>query len=513
MKKECGISLIKICIIVAIIFIVATICAFIFEESKEKENLNRFISQMELIQEKVNRVRNEYKIWEKYNPNESGNFYTYLQSLNYSNANNASNPYIEEFNEIIKFIDESDANYWNSNIDSIITNYCYFSPEDLKNSFGLEKIDLDVIINFYTGNVISKKGIKEENKTIYRQYDSKSGNKLVVAQIYNSEYLPKLEIIENYGLRQRVKISLDKKTNSSIMDVYYYSSKTDENKKLCSKLNGYSYSKDENAIYFNIETSGDYTFIVEDTNFVQYPKIECQFNLCNPPQMLEGMMGIYWEENGNETRILNEYDSKWYNYSKQNFRMANAKTEDGNYWVWIPRFLYKQTWEGTDVEFVSGKTNIATNNKSMTGYIINEAFSEDGEITGFWMAKFQGNIKENKLHFKPGQTLGFYTLNNIKSIYKSFFDETLIIYSDIMSDNEMETALLLAEAIENNISNDLVHYAGGSPNEDGFKTNNQYSSSNNMYGIYDLLTSENEITKNSKGNEEGRFRLVLKNTN
>lgn len=513
MKKENGISLIKICIIVAIIFIVATICAFIFEESKEKENLNKFISQMELIQEKVNRVRNEYKIWEKYNPNESGNFYTYLQSLNYSNANDSINPYIEEFNEIIIEINEKEPDYWNSNIDSIITNYCYFSPDDLKKSFGLENIDTSVIINFYTGNVISKKGVEEEGNIIYRQYDSKSGNKLVVAQTYNSEYTPKLEVVENYGLSQRIKISLDKKTNSSIMDVYYYSSKTDENKKLCSKLNGYNYSQIENAIYFNIEVSGDYTFIVEDTNFVQYPKIECQFNLCNPPQMLDGMMGIYWEENGNETRILNEYDSKWYNYSKLDFRMANAKTEDGNYWVWIPRYLYKQTLEGTDIEFVSGKTNIATNNKSMSGYTIKEAFSENGEITGFWMAKFQGNIKENKLYFKPGQTLGLYTLNNIRNRYKTFLDINLRKFSDIMSEHELETALLLAEAIENEVSNDLVHYAGGSPDEEGFKTNTKYSLSNNIYGIYDLLTSGNEITKNSNGNEEGRFRLVLKNIN
>lgn len=511
MKNDRGISLINLCIIVAIIFIIATICAFIFKETKEKEDLNRFISQMESIQVKVNKVRSEYKIWEKYNPNESGNFYTYLQSLNYSNANDSTNIYIEEFNEIITSIDESGANYWNSNIDKIITNYCYFSSEDLKDYFGLNNIDTSVIINFYTGNVIAKEGIKEGNKLIYRQYDSKNGNKLVVAQIYNSEYLPKLEIIENYGLSQRVKISLDKKINSNIMDVYYYSSKTDENKKLCSKLNGYNYNKEENSVYFNIEISGDYTFIVEDTNFVQYPQIEYQFNFCNPPQMLEGMMGIYWEENGNETRILNKYDSKWYNYSKQDFRMANAKTEDGNYWVWIPRFLYKETLEGTDIEFVSGKTNVATNNKSMNGYIINEAFSEEGEITGFWIAKFQGNIKDNKLYFKPGQTLGVDTLNNIKNRYKFLGDKSLKDISNIMSEKELEAALLLSKAIENNISNNLVHYAGGSPTEDGFKNNVQYSLSNNVYGVYDLLTSENEITKNSNGNEEGRFRLVLKN--
>ena len=65
-------------------------------------------------------------------------------------------------------------------------------------------------------------------------------------------------------------------------------------------------------VYFNIEKSGDYTFIVEDTNFVQYQKIEYQFNLCNPPQMLDGMIGIYWGDNGNETRILKQTKSFLY---------------------------------------------------------------------------------------------------------------------------------------------------------------------------------------------------------
>ena len=118
------------------------------------------------------------------------------------------------------------------------------------------------------------------------------------------------------------------------------------------------------------------------------------------------MMGIYWEENGNETRILNEYDSKWYNYSKLDFRMANAKTEDGNYWVWIPRYSYKQTLEGTDIEFVSGKTNIATNNKSMLGYTIKEAFSENGEITGFRMRCEKSKLTTvNALHTAGLETI------------------------------------------------------------------------------------------------------------
>ncbi|MBR3614526.1 MAG: hypothetical protein IKL55_05055 [Clostridia bacterium] len=505
MRKENGITLINICIIVAIILIVATICAFIFKDSKEKTELNKFISQMELIQEKVNWVRSQYKIWENYNPNETGNFYTYLQSLGYSNANNISNPYIKEFNRIIKNIDESKADDWNSNIDTIIANYCYFSPESLKEILNLENINLHVIINFYTGNVISKTGVKDTGKTIYRQYDSTMGSRLVIPQIYNSDVVPKLEIVENHGLSQKVKISLGQKIKSDIMEVYYYSSKTDETKKMCSKLNGYNYNKEENAVYFIVETSGEYIFIVEDSNFVQYPQIEYQFNLCNEPVLLDGMMGIYWEKNGNETRIVSEYDSNWYNYSKNDFRMANAKTEDGNYWVWVPRFLFKETTESTDIEFATRKTNIATNNKSMSGYTINKAFSEDGEISGFWIAKFQGNVEENSINFKPGKTLTLYSNYRVRNLNTMLKNKKM----QLMSDDELNAVLMMSKALEIDISNNLVHYAGGSPEEDGFKNNVQYSSSNNVFGVYDLITSENEITKETRNNEEGRFRMIL----
>lgn len=512
MKKEIGISLINICIIVAIIIIVATICACIFFESNKKSELNKYVSQMELIQEKVNWVRSEYKIWDDYNPNEAGNFYTYLQTLGYSNANSSTNLYIDEFNSIIKILSENNLDNWNVNADSIITNYCYFSPEDLNKYFSLENIDLHIIINFYTGNVISKENVEDDGKIIYRQYDCSFGNELVVAPIYNSTSIPKLEIIENYGLSQRVKISLDSNQNADIMDIYYYSSKNDENKKVCSNLKNYTYVKEENTVYFNIEISGDYTFIVEDTNFVQYPKIEYQFNLCNSPVMLEGMNGIYWDENGVEKRVASEYDSNWYNYSKNDFRMANAKTEDGNYWVWIPRYIYKETTEGIDIEFVIENSSIATNNKSMNGYKLQKAFSNENansEIEGFWMAKFQCNIEDEKINIKPGKTLSLLQFQNIGNKYRNLLNTELDQYCYIMSEGEKEAALIISNAIEIDISTDLIHYAGGSPEENNFKENVKYSSTNNVYGIYDLYTSENEMTRDSDVNSEGRFRLTI----
>ena len=101
MNKEKGASLLQISIFVVIIIIFIAVCVGIFGESYRKRNINEYIAQMELIQENVVRVRKEYKLWEKYDPNETGNYYTYLKELGFSNANNSRNPYIETFSQII----------------------------------------------------------------------------------------------------------------------------------------------------------------------------------------------------------------------------------------------------------------------------------------------------------------------------------------------------------------------------------------------------------------------------
>ena len=306
--------------------------------------LKNYVAKMELLQEKTNLVRNEYKLWEKYNPNETGNFYAYLQELGFSNANSSSNRYIDEFNKIIEELNENNLKNWNPSADVIITNYCYFSSEDIKKHFKIDNINLDVIINFYTGNIISRQGIKDEDKIIYRQYDAKIGNKLSTIQTYNSEVIPKIEIIENNGLEQKIKISLSK-DNADILQVYYYLENENSTMNLCSKLKNYSYNSKENAVYFSVDKSGKYTFIVEDTSFIRYSKIVKEFNLCNSPILLENMIGIYWDEYGVEKQIISISDTNWYNYAEEDFRMANAKTDDGNYWVWVPRYIFKETIE------------------------------------------------------------------------------------------------------------------------------------------------------------------------
>ena len=119
-------------------------------------------------------------------------------------------------------------------------------------------------------------------------------------------------------------------------------------------------------------------------------------------------------------------ENSWYDYTKSEW--ANAVTEDGSYWVWIPRYAYKITYNNPsdksqggkiDVKFLIGttdeyytdetKTTKATAKRATsadeevdttTDYYVHPAFTNessigyanggwDKELTGIWLAKFE----------------------------------------------------------------------------------------------------------------------------
>lgn len=509
------ISLKKLCIFLIVFILIILFSILELKESLKSSELEKFVAEMELIQEKVNLVRREYKIWKEYDPNETGNFNLYLQELGFDNASGSTNIYKNEFNNIIAELDKNRPDNWN-NTDSIIANYYYFNPQSLETRLGLTNIDRYVIINFYTGNVISKDGISDKfnsNKLIYRQYDTKIGNKLIATSIDNPSIVPKVEVLENNGLDQKIKIYLsseqDLENVPNILEVYYIEGDNEKRNK-CSTLNDYIYESSEKAIYFTIEKSGEYSFIVEDTNHIEYPKIDFEINLCNPPILLDGMKGIYWNESGEEIKIEKTNDPNWYSYANNTLKMANAKTSDGNYWVWLPRYIYRETEEVAQVEFVYNTSNTSTENRITNGYSEPKVFSNDKNLSGIWISKFQVNDENStKIVIKPGQTLTITHKQTAESNCKNLLPENLKKYSKLMSDDEKNLILFYSKAMKIEIINDYIYYSGGSPSDEGFKENCEFSSTGNIYGIYDLITSENEVTMNSLDDEEGRYRPVL----
>ena len=142
----------------------------------------------------------------------------------------------------------------------------------------------------------------------------------------------------------------------------------------------------------------------------------------NSPKLMEGMTGVYWDENGNEIEVTSENSDNWYNYDKQ--KWANAKTKDGSYWVWIPRYAYQiesgcytNTAGKISIKFLQGTSNkdsegkeISTKYPTVTGgkmadYVVHPSFTNgkannymngewDKELTGYWVAKYAAGYQE-----------------------------------------------------------------------------------------------------------------------
>ncbi len=140
----------------------------------------------------------------------------------------------------------------------------------------------------------------------------------------------------------------------------------------------------------------------------------------NHPVLFTGMTPVKWD--GITEIKTTEDDPDWYDYDEK--RWANAKSQDGSYWVWIPRYAYKiETCYHTsgedcynltgkyagdiNVKFLKSTTNITEDNTIIesSGYVphvkdtsmhhfLHPAFQFNSEELGFWVAKFEPSTVE-----------------------------------------------------------------------------------------------------------------------
>ena len=141
----------------------------------------------------------------------------------------------------------------------------------------------------------------------------------------------------------------------------------------------------------------------------------------NKPRLTTGMTPIKFTDPGPSTKGKYEKtessNTDWYDYNGK--KWANAQTEDGSMWVWIPRYAYKvnETDKKFDIKFLIGTTdnyydengqiqtakrctNVNELIDTKTGYTVHPAFTDetsigyrnggwDKELTGIWVAKFE----------------------------------------------------------------------------------------------------------------------------
>ena len=132
----------------------------------------------------------------------------------------------------------------------------------------------------------------------------------------------------------------------------------------------------------------------------------------NKPKLMTGMTAIKFNETAGDEKAkegstvkTTDTDNNWYDYDAK--KWANAQTQDGSMWVWIPRFAYRvnNSTKTFDVVFLKDTTNTYLDNGTekdaeKEGYIVHPAFKNesstgyenggwDKELTGIWVSKFE----------------------------------------------------------------------------------------------------------------------------
>ena len=295
----------------------------------------------------------------------------------------------------------------------------------------------------------------------------------------------------------------------------------------------------ESDRYYSVDKDGNVTQIITEENTAETP--------------------IYWEKT---TKI----DEEWYSYadisdgdkevkvnepklrgamtaikyvgedaeSQTGSKWANAITQDGSMWVWIPRYAYKITSgyheSGTDTtggtievafidtnnEFLNGETGTIVTDPSEVTYtsnvqnewLVHPAFTSNaengggfGELSGIWVGKFEttGNYNSETntrtVTILPGTTnnLGSMTINDMYQLAKSLtFGENVTINSHMAKNSEWGAIAYLAQS-QYGVNGKKISANSNSSATGGngdkkiiYMTNKTQSTTNNAYGVYDM---------------------------
>lgn len=165
MKNNKGVSLISLVVAVIILLLLSSVTITSNREAHSVIRLQSFISKMKIIQAKVDEIAE----------NEN---YIFPDELKMTDTNE----YYSDFQNVINILKEDESkSSWVTSPEEVsdedITNYYCFTPENLEEKLGIKHVDVTVIINFKTRNVIAKDGVTVDGKKYYRQYDVGSGEK------------------------------------------------------------------------------------------------------------------------------------------------------------------------------------------------------------------------------------------------------------------------------------------------------------------------------------------------
>lgn len=501
-----GITLISLVVTIAILLILASIATYSGVDVIRQSNLNKFTAEMKVMQTQVNDLYQKYK--------------------DGTTVSIGSNNYIGE--DILNRIGEDLPAYADSVFEvgtsgiTDKTGYRYYDQDTIK-GLNIEGVEGEFYINVSKRSVIATEGL-EYNGTTYYTLEQLPDSLYNVSYEDKNTGKPTFDVTkENVGDKNRIIISninydgyIDK------WEVKY-------------QLEGQDYWNTSEDLSFIVSEAGLYKVKIVNGNIESDEKkvmiSDGRWNgKINTPNLKGDMEPVYWDEGNNEINIDNDnFDStKWYDYSSN--KWANAKTSDGSYWVWIPRYEYQVINDVTDSN-EAGTINInfiptSTITVSSDDYYIHPAFRNDSsnnfsnggwdsEIPGFWVAKYEISMEDGngnhietteangnvglsnsvKMVSKPGVTSWRYI--NIANSYTNSYNYDREKESHLIKNSEWGAVAFLTHSKygrngQNVTVNSNSSYYTGGDSADAYKTNTNQSTTGNITGVYDFSGGVNE---------------------
>ena len=375
-NSQKGITIIALVITVIMLLILASVATYTGIESYDKAEQIKFVSQMKLIQTKVDeKVQEDGFTLEGY-----GTILTDEQKQTINNA--VAN------GEILSPTEDDYSNYVR-----------YFSKEQLSTQLSLDNIDEGIIINFKTREVISTVGFEYGGTIYYTQYKLPKGEKLTqyvkpntTLSVEYSKILQDLSWVIKIEEVKRIE-----KDNTDGTELKLDTLKYELGKK---NSNGaeYTYLKQTNPNEILISEAGDYSIKVID-NAGNETEEKFTIKIANPPMIKDNWVKLKKKKTINEKYETTDAfekgvdGTKWYDYSN-NAQFAYAMNENNDCFVWVPR--YAKNNSTNEIKFIKGNSNIFEDNTKMdNNWTVPEEFSPNGiKLTGFWLKVTSPNPEE-----------------------------------------------------------------------------------------------------------------------
>lgn len=433
--KENGVTLVALVMTIILLLILVSIGGTLGIGTVKMASFTQFKKELEVIQDKVNEY-NQYNQYDKLDEDKSVRSLTEKEKSKCSDILKQPNVMFEE-----KFEEKSEAEK-----KEIIDGFIYINKDFINKKFKLDNITREYFVNFKYRYVIFPDGYEYEGTKYYMINQIKG-------EIYNVEYKNKNS---NTGSFKVTEEKIGDKYKINVSNINYDGYVNEWQVKY--KLEGDSYWKTSNEMTFYVKEDGKYNIKVVHGDEIDLGSQNVfafnYYNGVNSPKILQGMTPIKFTEPTDTeegtivtTTVSDSTSTDWYDYESK--KWANAQTQDGSMWVWIPRYAYKinkssQTCDivfliGTTDNYYDGEGKIQTakrqeneNEKidTTTGYTVHPAFTDessigyanggwDKELSGIWVAKFEagyatsnGNGSTTAIKYPTFQGLA-YSMNYI----------------------------------------------------------------------------------------------------